>query len=76
MNGSIPGPTLFADWNDEVVVHVFNNLTKSDNDTDIHFHNGISMYFHEIRENYMNPNDGVVSLTQCPIAPKETMTYE
>ena len=31
VNGSIPGPTLFADWGDTVVVHVTNSLTSSQN---------------------------------------------
>jgi FtsP/CotA-like multicopper oxidase with cupredoxin domain len=29
VNGSIPGPTLFADWGDIVVIHVTNSLTTS-----------------------------------------------
>ncbi|KAI8944818.1 multicopper oxidase [Xylaria longipes] len=67
VNGSIPGPTLFADWGDTVVVHVTNSLTTSNNGTSIHFHG--------IRQNYTNQNDGVSSITQCPTAPGETITY-
>ncbi|OTB09364.1 putative multicopper oxidase [Hypoxylon sp. CI-4A] len=67
VNGSIPGPTLFADWGDTVIVHVTNSLTTSNNGTSIHFHG--------IRQNYTNENDGVVSITQCPTAPGDTMTY-
>ena len=26
MNGTIPGPTIEADWGDEVVIHVTNNF--------------------------------------------------
>jgi FtsP/CotA-like multicopper oxidase with cupredoxin domain len=37
--------------------------------------NGTSLHFHGIRQNFTNPNDGVSSLTQCPIAPKSSMTY-
>ncbi|KAJ5725843.1 uncharacterized protein N7483_007200 [Penicillium malachiteum] len=68
VNGTIPGPSIFANWGDDVIVHVYNNLTQSKNGTSIHFHG--------IRQNYTNPNDGVVSLTQCPIAPNHTMTYK
>ncbi|KAJ6031155.1 hypothetical protein N7540_001887 [Penicillium herquei] len=68
VNGTIPGPTIFANWGDDVIVHVFNNLTQSKNGTSIHFHG--------VRQNYTNPSDGVVSLTQCPIAPNHTMTYK
>lgn len=68
VNGSIPGPTIFADWGDTVKVHVINSLTTSQN--------GTSLHFHGIRQNYTNQNDGVTSITQCPTAPGETITYE
>ncbi|KAI1848598.1 hypothetical protein JX265_011548 [Neoarthrinium moseri] len=67
INGSIPGPTIFADWGDTVVVHVTNSITSSNNGTSIHFHG--------IRQNYTNQNDGVSSITQCPTAPGSTITY-
>ncbi|KUL87251.1 hypothetical protein ZTR_03350 [Talaromyces verruculosus] len=59
VNGTIPGPTIIADWGDTVVVHV-RNLLQS---------NGTSIHFHGIRQNYTNQMDGVPSLTQCPTAP-------
>ncbi|EKG17545.1 Multicopper oxidase type 1 [Macrophomina phaseolina MS6] len=68
VNGSIPGPTIFADWGDTVKVTVYNDLTTSGN--------GSSIHWHGIRQNYTNQNDGVVSITQCPIAVGETYTYE
>ncbi|KAJ5476195.1 CAZyme family AA1 [Penicillium sp. IBT 31633x] len=68
VNGTIPGPTIFADWGDEVIVHVKNNLHNSKNGTSIHWHG--------IRQNYTNGNDGVVSITQCPTAPGSSMTYK
>lgn len=68
INGSMPGPTLMADWGDTVVVHVANQLTSSTNGTSIHFHG--------IRQNYTNPNDGVVSITQCPTPPGDSITYK
>ena len=52
---------------DTVVVHVNNALSTSTNGTSIHFHG--------IRQNYTNPNDGVVSITQCPTPPGESITY-
>ena len=67
VNGSIPGPTLFADWGDTVIVHVTNSLSDSNN--------GSSIHFHGIRQNYTNPSDGVVSITQCPTAVGSTTTY-
>ncbi|KAL1889965.1 hypothetical protein Sste5346_008543 [Sporothrix stenoceras] len=65
INGTVPGPTIYADWGDTVVVHVTNSLAN----------NGSSIHFHGIRQNYTNQNDGVPSLTQCPIAPGESYTY-
>ncbi|KPM35398.1 Laccase-2 [Neonectria ditissima] len=67
VNGSIPGPTLFADWGDTVVIHVTNSLTTS--------LNGSSVHWHGIRQNYTNQNDGVTAITQCPLAPGESLTY-
>lgn len=68
INGSIPGPTLEVNWGDTVVVHLHNNLGDS-------VQNGTSMHFHGIRQLYSNPMDGVVSVTQCPLAPGHSMTY-
>lgn len=65
INGTVPGPTIYADWGDTIVVHVTNSLAN----------NGSSIHFHGIRQNYTNQNDGVPSLTQCPIAPGESYTY-
>ncbi|KAL9618623.1 MAG: hypothetical protein Q9160_006664 [Pyrenula sp. 1 TL-2023] len=67
VNGSIPGPTIIADWGDTVVVHVTNSLATSQNGTSIHFHG--------IRQNYTNEMDGVSSITQCPTAPGRSITY-
>ncbi|PHH66301.1 hypothetical protein CDD81_7894 [Ophiocordyceps australis] len=68
INGSIPGPTIFADWGDHVVVHVKNSLTRS--------HNGTTIHWHGIRQNYTNQNDGVAAITQCPTKPGDSITYK
>ncbi|OCL07332.1 laccase-like multicopper oxidase [Glonium stellatum] len=65
VNGTIPGPTLEANWGDTLVIHVTNSLTN----------NGTGIHWHGVRQNWTNQNDGVPSLTQCPIAPGESMTY-
>ncbi|RDA88918.1 hypothetical protein CP532_5492 [Ophiocordyceps camponoti-leonardi (nom. inval.)] len=67
VNGSIPGPTIYADWGDEVYVHVINKLYNSLNGTSIHFHG--------IRQNFTKQSDGVPSITECPAPPGETRTY-
>ncbi|KAJ5820066.1 hypothetical protein N7474_005657 [Penicillium riverlandense] len=68
INGSIPGPTIEADWGDTVVVHLRNLLPDS-------VENGTSMHFHGLRQYRTNPMDGVVSVTQCPIPSGSSMTY-
>ncbi|KAJ6117348.1 hypothetical protein N7512_007073 [Penicillium capsulatum] len=68
INGSIPGPTLEVNWGDTVVVHLRNSLPDS-------IENGTSMHFHGIRQYYSNLMDGVVAITQCPLAPNHTITY-
>ncbi|KAM0206472.1 hypothetical protein ACHAQI_008199 [Fusarium lateritium] len=68
INGSIPGPTIFADWGDNVIVHMTSNLKTSTN--------GSSFHFHGTHQNYTNPQDGVVAITQCPTAPGHSVTYK
>ncbi|KAI0481955.1 multicopper oxidase [Xylariaceae sp. FL0804] len=67
INGSIPGPTIIADWGDTVTVHYTNSLSES--------LNGTSLHFHGIRQNWTNPMDGVTSITQCPTASGNSVTY-
>ena len=47
------------------MVHVTNSLTT----------NGSSIHFHGIHQKNTNQNDGVPSVTQCPIAYGDTYTY-
>lgn len=50
---------------DTVIIHVTNSLDV----------NGSSIHWHGVRQNWTNPSDGVPSITQCPTAPGDTMTY-
>ncbi|KAL2758189.1 hypothetical protein ACRALDRAFT_2025823 [Sodiomyces alcalophilus JCM 7366] len=65
INGQFPGPTIEADWGDEVEVHVTNNLQ----------HNGTSIHWHGIWQKFTNTMDGVNGCTECPIPPGATRTY-
>ncbi|TID18280.1 laccase-like multicopper oxidase [Venturia nashicola] len=67
VNGTMPGPTLTADWGDFIIVHVRNSLFESQNGTSIHWHG--------IRQLGTPQMDGVSSVTQCPTAPGEIYTY-
>ncbi|MCA9863757.1 MAG: multicopper oxidase domain-containing protein [Thermomicrobiales bacterium] len=62
-NGVTPGPEIRVTEGDKVRVHVTNNLPES---TAIHWH-GLMI---------PNSQDGVPYLTQPPIKPGETYTYE
>ncbi len=62
-DGQVPGPTLRASLGDRVRVRITNGLPQP---TSIHWH-GIRL------ENAM---DGVPGVTQAPIAPGESFTYE
>lgn len=68
INETIPGPTIIANWGDTIIIHLRNKLPST-------IHNGTSLHFHGIRQLHTNPMDGAVSITQCPIAPGQTMTY-
>ncbi|KAI7644242.1 Laccase-3, partial [Hortaea werneckii] len=58
-------PAITANWGDEIVVHVKNSMQN----------NGTTIHWHGLRQNYTNEMDGVPSITQCPIAPGDSMTY-
>lgn len=64
-NGTMPGPAIVADWGDNLVVHVTNNLP----------YNGTTVHWHGVRLLNSVAQDGVPGVTQCPIKPHETLTY-
>ncbi|KAJ5106619.1 extracellular dihydrogeodin oxidase/laccase [Penicillium angulare] len=66
VNGTSPGPTLYADWGDWVRVHVYNGLQN----------NGTSIHWHGVRQNHTNSQDGTNSISQCPVPPGGSITYE
>lgn len=65
INNQYPGPLIEANEGDTIVVHVDNQATNA---TAIHWH-GI----YQIGTPHM---DGTVGITQCPIAPGHSFTYE
>jgi FtsP/CotA-like multicopper oxidase with cupredoxin domain len=62
-NGQIPGPRIHIREGDRVRIHVKNELPE---DTTVHWHGLI----------LPNPMDGPVDITQAPIKPGQTYTYE
>lgn len=66
VNGQFPGPLIEANYGDMIRVKVTNKLHDE----------GTSMHWHGFLQTGMNQMDGVPGVTQCPIAPDDTMTYE
>ncbi|KAK1147796.1 hypothetical protein N8T08_000309 [Aspergillus melleus] len=64
-NKQWPGPWIQACWGDEVQITVRNNLA----------YNGTAIHMHGIRMLDSNLNDGVPGVTQCPIPPGQSFTY-
>jgi FtsP/CotA-like multicopper oxidase with cupredoxin domain len=62
-NGVVPGPQIRVTEGDRVRINVKNNLNES---TAVHFH-GVEL---------VNDQDGVPFITQPPIKPGQTFTYE
>ena len=67
INGQIPGPTIEANWGDDIQVTVTNKITGPEE--------GTSLHWHGLLQNKTPWFDGVPSVQQCPIAPGSTFTY-
>lgn len=65
VNGQFPGPVVEANEGDRVVVHVFNEGSES-----------TSLHFHGMHQNGTNHMDGATAITQCPIQPGKSFTYD
>ncbi|KAF9728360.1 hypothetical protein PMIN02_008335 [Paraphaeosphaeria minitans] len=65
VNGQFPGPTLYANWGDNIEVTVTNNLES----------NGTGIHWHGLRQLGTNDEDGTAGVTECPIPPGGSRTY-
>ncbi|KAK7409407.1 hypothetical protein QQX98_008416 [Neonectria punicea] len=65
-NQTYPGPWIQACWGDLIRITVKNKLQ----------YNGTTIHWHGLRQNGTMEMDGVNGVTQCPIAPNDTFTYE
>ncbi|KAI4632662.1 hypothetical protein J4E80_000019 [Alternaria sp. BMP 0032] len=65
INGQTPGPTILADWGDDLEITVTNNLQS----------NGTGLHWHGLRQLGSNEQDGVNGITECPIAPGDSKVY-
>lgn len=68
INGGVQGPLLEANWGDWLSVKVTNNLT--------HLLDGFSLHMHGLFQRDTPWFDGVPGVSQCPIAPGKSFTYQ
>lgn len=66
VNGQYPGPTVVADWGDDIEITVTNHLEI----------NGTGIHWHGLRQLGSVEMDGVAGITECPIAPGQTKVYK
>ena len=66
INGKWPIPQIDVDKGDTLVVHLHNGL--GDQDTSLHFHG--------LYQNGTTHMDGPAGVTQCPVSPGKSITYE
>ncbi|CBI21465.3 unnamed protein product, partial [Vitis vinifera] len=66
INGQSPGPTILAEEGDTVIVELTNGLLTEN----------VAIHWHGIRQIGTPWFDGTEGVTQCPILPGETFTYE
>eukprot|EP00897_Mesotaenium_endlicherianum_P004752 jgi/Mesen1/4304/ME000022S03593 len=64
VNGTIPGPSIYATEGDDIVVHILNNQSLP-----------LTVHWHGIYQRHSQWYDGPTSVTQCPIPPNSTFTY-
>lgn len=68
INGGFPAPLIEANWGDTIQVTVHNNITGPEEGTTLHWHGFLQQG---------TPwEDGVPAITQCPIAPGASFTYQ
>ncbi len=65
INGHWPIPSLEVDMGDRLVINVNNQLGNQ----------STSLHFHGLFQNGTNHMDGPTGVTQCPIAPGGSFTY-
>ncbi|GMI67654.1 Cupredoxin superfamily protein [Hibiscus trionum] len=66
INGQTPGPTIRAQQHDTIIVEVTNNL----------FTENLAIHWHGIRQIGTPWFDGTEGVTQCPVLPGTTFTYQ
>lgn len=68
INGQFPGPLLEANWGDTFQVKVTNNISNPEE--------GVTMHWHGFLQTGTPWEDGTPAISQCPIPPGESFTYQ
>ncbi|UKZ82511.1 hypothetical protein TrVFT333_010300 [Trichoderma virens FT-333] len=68
INGAFPGPLIEANWGDTIQVTLNNNITGPEEGTALHWHGFL--------QKGTPWEDGVPSVTQCPVPPGKSFTYQ
>ncbi len=66
INGQWPCPQVDVDLGDRLIVHVYNGLGNE----------STSIHWHGIHQTGTPEMDGATGITQCPIAPGQSFTYD
>jgi len=69
-SGTFPGPVIRASKGDELKIEVTDRLTNNSLDLET------SIHWHGIFQKHTNYDDGPSFVTQCPIIPDESFTYD
>ncbi|KAM0521826.1 hypothetical protein ACHAPE_002388 [Trichoderma viride] len=68
VNGAYPGPLIEANWGDMIQVTMHNNISAPEEGTALHWHGFL--------QKGTPWEDGVPSVTQCPVPPGSSFTYQ
>jgi FtsP/CotA-like multicopper oxidase with cupredoxin domain len=68
VNNQFPGPLIEANWGDEIHITVHNNIQGPEE--------GFALHTHGLLHRFHPWEDGVPSISQCPIAPGTSYTYK
>ncbi|KAJ4266266.1 hypothetical protein NW762_004249 [Fusarium torreyae] len=66
VNGQFPAPLIEANWGDTIQVTVHNDIDDE----------GLSLHWHGLLQKGTPWEDGVPGVTQCPIPPGKSFTYQ
>lgn len=68
VNGQFPGPLIEANWGDYIEVKVHNNILEEPQE-------GTAIHWHGFLQTETPWQDGTPGVSQCPIAPGKSLTY-